>query len=865
MTVLAPDNPLLQQASALYQAGKLPEAAAAYRELLKSLPENAELLAALGAILLKTGQFAESAGYFDRSLATEPAQPQALLYRGIALMRLERFDAALASYEQAIAVKADFADAWCNRGNALIRLRRMEEALRSFDTAIALKADFVLAHFNRGNVLREMKRLPAALDSYRRAIALKADFAEAWRNLGCVCREMNRMEDALLAYEQTIRLRPGQADSHVSLGNILKDLERFAEALARYDAALALTPQHTEALSNRGIVLQELKRFTEALDSYERAIAIDPGYADAYCNRGISLHSLKRFAEALASFDRALSIKPDYAQVYNNRGNTLRLLNRFDEAAACYDKAIAIDANFAEAYCNRSLALYELKRVDEALLSCERALALKPGFADAWHSRAIIMENFGRYREALQSYEQALAIKPGLDFAHGQYLFARLMLCIWENTDRDAAGLAADIGHGLKAANPFNVLAITDDPALQRRAAEIWSREDRPTNHALPAIARYPQHDRIRIGYFSADFRNHPVAFQSLQLFGMHDRNRFEIFGFSFTADRDEMTERLATGFEHFIDIRNLSDREAVELARSLEIDIAVDLGGHTSGSRNNLFALRAAPVQAAYLGYCGSLGADYMDYLFADPIVVPQAGREFYTENIACLPDCFMVNDNSRPISDRVFRREDFGLPATGFVFCCFNNTWKLNPALFDRWMRILADAPGSVLWLSVEDPAIADNLAREARNRGLANGRLIFAKRLPVMAEHLARLRLADLFLDTLPYNAHATACDALWAGLPVLTCMGESFAGRVAASLLNAIGLPELATGSAAEYQALAIELATHPDKLAAIKARLAANRLTAPLFDTPRLTRQIESVFERMYARNQAGLPPAHLEP
>jgi predicted O-linked N-acetylglucosamine transferase (SPINDLY family) len=890
------NQPLFQQAMALQQSGRLPEAAGCLRELLHALPGNSQLLAMLGLILLKTGQFADSAQYLQQSVAIEPLQPQTYLYLGIALMRLQQFEAALASYEQAIALKADYADAFCNKGNALVELKRFADALSSFNAAIAIKPDFVLAYFNRGNLLQEMKQFNQAIDSYQRTIALKPDFAEAfcnisnalrklqrldealhycdqaialrgndanhWFSRGNVLQDLQRFEEALSSYRQATQLKADLAEAWLKCGDVLKHLKRFAEALPSYDQAIAIQPGLAEAFANKGITLIELRRFPEALDCFAQAIAINPSDADAFCNRGLALHGLNRFTEALDSYQQALSIKSDYVEVYNNRGNTLKALNRPDEALLSFDRAIAIKADFSEAFCNRGVMLGEqLKRFEEGIASCDRAIAINPNFAEAYNNKAVILENAKLYREAGQSYEQALAINPDLDFVPGQSFFCKLMSGDWRSFNQDLSNVVKKIPLGIKVVNPFTLLSITDDPALQRQAADIWTTAKFP---AFPAafLLKYPRHDRIRIAYFSGDFCNHPVALLSARLYEMHDRQEFEIFGFSYCIEKDEMTTRLEAGFDHFIDIRRISDFEAVELARSLEIDIAVDLGGHTT-SRNGIFAMRAAPLQVNFLGYAGTLAAEYIDYQIADRKVIPENSRRHYSEKIAYLPDSFLVNDTGRPISGKVFSRKEFDLPDDGFVFCCFNNTYKFNPPMFDAWMRILHGVPDSVLWLSVDNAATAGNLQQEAVQRGISADRLIFAKRLPVMEEHLARLRIGGLFLDTLPYNAHTTACDALWAGLPVLTCMGESFAGRVAASLLSAIELPELITVSLAEYEALAIELASHPEKIAAIKTKLAENRLTTALFDTGRFTKNIETAYRQMYQNHRAGLAPEHI--
>jgi predicted O-linked N-acetylglucosamine transferase (SPINDLY family) len=409
---------------------------------------------------------------------------------------------------------------------------------------------------------------------------------------------------------------------------------------------------------------------------------------------------------------------------------------------------------------------------------------------------------------------------------------------------------------------PFPLLALLESGLLHRKAAELYVREEGPPSHARPAIRARARHDRIRIGYFSADFRDHPVATLAAELFETHDRSRFETTAFSFGPDtQDTMRRRMERAFDRFIDVRGSSNEDIALLARSLEIDIAVDLMAFTAECRPQIFALRAAPVQVNFLGYPGTMGAPYMDYLVADRTLIPEGSRSHYSEKIIYLPHSYQVNDAKRPVADVSFTREDLGLPPAGFVFCSFNNSYKITPDTFDSWMRILRRVEGSVLWLLEDNASVANNLRREAVRRDVQAERLIFARRVP-MPEHLARLRAGDLFIDTLPYNAHTTASEALWVGLPVVTCLGETFAGRVAASLLQAIGLPELIAANRDQFVELVVELATDVQRLAKVRQKLADNRLTTPLFDARLFAKHIEAAYTLIDERYHAGLPAEH---
>jgi predicted O-linked N-acetylglucosamine transferase (SPINDLY family) len=518
-----------------------------------------------------------------------------------------------------------------------------------------------------------------------------------------------------------------------------------------------------------------------------------------------------------------------------------------------------IRSTYAEAFFNRGNVHRELEQWEATLADYDRAIALRPGYASAYYNRGNVLRHLKQVDSALASYGHALALEPGLGFLLGEFLSTKMGICDWRDIEAGVAQLTAAIERDEAASNPFIVLALSESPALQKRAAQIWVRETSALDSALPGIPKHARHDRIRIGYFSADYQDHATSHLIAGLFEAHDVSRFQVTAFSFGPDlQGEMRSRLKAACESFIPVRDKTDTEVALLARDLKIDIAIDLNGFTRDNRTGIFALRAAPLQVNYLGYPGTMGAGYMDYLIADPTLVPNQSRRHYAEKLIYLPHTYQVNDTRRAIANRTFTRIELGLPPTGFVFCCFNNNYKITPDTFDRWTRILRRVDGSVLWLLEDNPTVASNLRREAALRNVSADRLVFAKRID-LAEHLARHRAADLFLDTLPYNAHTTASDALWAGLPVLTCIGDSFAARVAASLLTAVKLPELIASSAEQYEELATQLAFDPQRLVNLRQKLAANRLTTPLFDVELYARHVEAAYVKIYERYQADLP------
>ena len=630
------------------------------------------------------------------------------------------------------------------------------------------------------------------------------------------------------------------------LASIALQRGELPEAIERYSALIEHRPHFAEGYYKRGNAHNRSGSLTAALADYDRAVALDPQYAYAFCNRGTVLERLKRWGEALASYDRALELNPRDAFAYYNRAGVLRELERLDEALTSYDQAIALNGGYVEAYVNRGHLLHRLQRHEQAAASYGKALELCPL---PTHTAVA---------------GQATTLRPEQRYLPGLQQYVRIQICDWQNMQDSVQQIAAGLRQQLPMIQPLPTLSVLDDPSLQRAAAESWIRVDAPPDPSLGPIASRPRSPKIHVGYFSADFRIHPVAFLMAGLFERHDHSKFEFTAFSLGPQtNDAMQTRISKAFDRFLDVRERSDTDIASLARSLGIDIAVNLNGITEHSRTRIFALRAAPVQISYLGYAGTIGAPFMDYLIADAALVPRAQQRDYLEKIVYLPDCFMPFDSGYSIADRVFTRAELGLPESAFVFCCFNNIFKLTPEVFAAWMRLLSRHENSVLWLPHTNAAGVANLRKEASQRGVDHRRLIFADRMDSLPEHLARIRAADLFLDTFPYNAHATAVDALWAGVPILTYSGKSFASRVAGSLLRAVGLPQLITRSLPEYEDLAGSLITNPQRLRQMRAILAQNRATAPIFDTSKYVKNLEAAYETIYEHHVSGAAPSHI--
>ena len=838
---------------ALHQQGKLADAERIYEEILRRQPSHFDALHLLGVIAVQRRQTRRGVELIAKAVGLNANVAAAHNNLGAALQDLGRLEEALASHEKAITLKPDFAEAYNNHGNALRHLNRPADALASYQKAVALKPDYAQAYNNHGNALRDLKRSEHALTSYDKAITSKPDFAEAHNNRGNALLELGRPEEALASYDNAIALKPDFAEAYNARSMALQDLDHPAEAMASCDKAIALKPGYAEAYDNRGIALLDLKRAEAALASHDRAIALKPDCAEAHNNRGNALLELKRPEEALASYDKALALRADYARAFNNRGNALLELKRPEEALANYDQALALKSEFAEAHNNRGNALLELKRPEEALASYDQAVALKPAYAEAYNNRGNAMRELKRLDEAIANYDKALLLKADFPGAEGVRLYTKLQCCDWSDYDLECAHLISSVRNGTINTSPLAFLAIPSSSKERLRCAELWAAHNYPPCEKPNSQRQRSAHNRIRIAYLSADFRQHPVAYSVAGIFECHDRSRFDVTAISFGPDDgSDLRRRVAGAFERFVDARTYSDSQIADLVRKLEIDIMIDLTGFTEGSRTGVFARRAAPIQVSYLGYLGTMGAVYIDYIIADRTVIPDDQRDFYSEKIVYMPDSFWPADRARRISDRIFTRQECGLPPDGFVFCCFNSNYKLTPDIYDIWMRVLQRVDGSVLWLATAGSTAARNLRSEAARRGVDPERVVLAPLMP-LPEHQARLRLADLFLDTLPYNAGATAVDTLWAGVPVLTRIGDTFAGRIAASAIKAVELPELITTTPEAYEALAVEYATRPNKLDEIKQELAHKRLTAPLFDTRRLTKHIEAAYTAMYER------------
>lgn len=734
--------------------------------------------------LHQQGQLAQAEASYLQLIQSSPRHHRAMLLLGALYVQAGIHEHGHTWLGRSLALSPDHPQGHCNMGAALEGLGRLDEALASLDRAIVLKLDYPLAWFNRGNVLHKLKRFDLAAQSFERACQFKPDYAQA---------QMNR-------------------------GLALQELDQLEEALACQDQALALDPNYAEAWSNRGNALLALKRNKEALASYQRAIELKPDYARAHANMGSALNALKQSLQAIAHFKRALEFNPQLIEAHCNLGATYKELGRHEEALESLQAGLALDADDVDLHFNLLHLYEETKQFELAIFHIQRLRVLK--------------------NEKSLDYE-------------GPQMFIKMRTCDWSELPQSIHAVHSRVLDDQRPTELLPLLAVTDDLAFLKQAAVQYTSQNYPVSQDQlleSAKLEVPKVEagRIPIGYFSSDFNHHAVSILTAELFELHDKAAFEVHAFSFNpAPRDGSADRIAAAVDHYWECAELDDDAVQALARQQKLAVAIDLNGATAGCRMALFAKRLAPVQVGYLGFPGSLGTPHHDYIVADDYLIPASLVHGYSERVMRLP-CFQANDRRRTVSATKPSRTALGLPMGAVVYCCFNNTYKITPSQFAVWMRILQQVEGSVLWLLGDTPSTQQNLRSRAEEAGVAPDRLVFAAR-AAYGDYMARYPCADLFLDTFPFNAGTTASDALWMGLPLLTCSGQSFASRMAGSLLHAVGLPELIAPDIAGYESMAVALGQQPEGLREFRDRLQANRDSCTLFDTPRLVRALEDQY------------------
>jgi protein O-GlcNAc transferase len=866
---------IFAQALQQFDAGNLAQAEQLCRQLVTIEPRHGDAWNLLGVIAYRGQQYAQAIEYMQAAVAAHPQAANFHLNLGVYWKCAGNIPAAIASYQQAIQLNPHDAN----------------------------------AHFNLGNLYRQQRQAAEALACYQRALQLDPNAPHVLNNLGNAWRDAGKHEQAKQCYEKTLQLAENFHETWLSLGNLhLQHLQDYATAEKCFRRLLEVNPHSAEIHTNLSLTLLKQQRHQEAWDHAAQALRIQPDCVQALLTQGEIQIALQKLEQAEQLFQKAASLAPQRGTVWYFFAALAELRGQWKEAEKYYVHAISLDPQDANVWSDYGELLAQLKRLQEAEAAFRRSMELKPQHYSALTNLGAVLQDLHRFAEAEACYLQAKTFAPHrYEILHNLgnlamrqqasekavYWFAQAWelkpeanatlcslihqqqhICDWTNLAErthfliDHAQRALSTSKGAPL-SPFSFITLPLPTPAEHQflITKHWS--DYFCGKFVHSSQAQPHHTtktsrKIHIGYLSADLHEHATAYLIAELFEKHDRTRFHISAYSLGQnDASAMRQRLQMGVDAFVDLHNASYEESAHRIRHDEVDILIDLKGYTYGCQPQILAQRPAPIQVNYLGYPGTMAANFMDYILVDAFVVPPDQQPFYAEKLVYLPGCYQVNDSQRPIAARTPTRAECGLPAHGFVFCSFNNSYKITPDMFTLWMRLLQAVPQSVLWLLENNRWAASNLQREAANRGVDPQRLVFAPRLP-LAEHLARYRLADLFLDTYPVNAHTTASDALWTGLPVLTCIGETFVSRVAGSLLHAVGLPQLIAKDLQQYEKMALQLAAQPTLIQQLKTHLQHQQTASPLFNATRFARNLEGAYEQMWQRYGNGLPPASFQ-
>lgn len=796
----------------------------------------------------------------DHSKEAETAYLNSVLARGLHYHRQGNFAQAERDYREILSAAPMHADALHLLGVLSNQKHDHQAAIDLIVRAVQIIPDQPIFRCNLGNAYRDSGLYEQAIACYQKALQTKPDFIETYINLGIAYQQLGDLDQAASAYQKAIQLKPDSAEAYYNLGNTFKEQGLFDEAIDCYQRSATLNPMLVESSYNQANIFEKQGHLDQAIACLKRCIHFRPDWAEAHSNLGNLLKQLGYLDTAIFHCHQAIHLKPDLDAAHNNLGNALKDQGSFDKAIVCYQKALQISPGNADVYFNLGIAYAEADRMTEASECFQKAARLEPEFAEAHNYLGLVLAEQGLRDDAIECIHKAIEIKPDYVEAYSYLIHQLQYTCNWPSlkiySERlDELSRRNGEKNCLFVEPPFIGMARHFDLYRHLKNSKRWCRKfSQPRQNVKPAFrfdSRRQEKQKLSIGYLSSDFHDHATAHLMLSLFELHNRDRFNVYCFSYGPDdNSSYRQQIQANCDQFIDIRNRSLVDAAGRINADEVDILVDLKGHTKGARLGILACRPAPIQVHYLGYPGTTGADFIDYLITDKVVTPIEHAPYYSENLVFLPNSYQVNDHKQEIAPHGLHKEDFGLNPDSFVFSSFNLSYKIDPIMFDCWMRILSRVPHGVLWLLKVDETAKQNLKQEAGGRGIDSRRLIFADKLP-KAQHLTRIRLADLALDTRIVNGHTTTSDSLWAGVPVATLLGGHFASRVSASLLNAVGLAEMITHNLDAYEQLAVRLASHPDALEKIKAKLSRNRLAKPLFDTPRFVGNLEKAYQEMW--------------
>jgi protein O-GlcNAc transferase len=787
----------------------------------------------------QSGKLSQAEKCYQKILAHHPHHSDALHLLGVIAHQSGDSDAAVDLIKQAIRHNPQNPFYYNNLGAALREAGDQNEALTHYQKALQLKPDYAEAAYNIGSVFLISGNISEAIFWYQKAVHLKPDYVDAYSNLAAGYNKQNRPDDALICCQKALAVNPNCAEALNNMGNAFLAQGKQKEAIACFRKSIVIDPVNPEAYSNMGNAFHDIGNSEEAIASYQNALRLNPAYGEAYNNMGIVFREQGNLNEAICSYQKAMQLKPGDPEAYHNMGNVFKDTGQLNKAISMYHQAIALNSELFDSYVNLGVAL----------------------------------EEQGRSDQAINCYLKALKINPEYPKAHSHLLHQLQHVCAWQQLEGLAAKLDELTQKALDGGEkpdemPFLNLTRHSDSFLNYRVAKAWSDE---ISRQVSGIAEfYPIGHRVKrskkckkakitMGYLSNNFKNHPTAHLIQGMFPHYNRDEFNIFCYSYGEDdKSSYRKKIKKECDRFTDLRTLSHADAASRIHDDHVDILVDLVGYIKANRLSIPALRPAPVQVRWLGMAGTTGADFFDYLITDVTVTPEDYATFYSESLVFMPHCYQINDNSQAIPNKFLRKSEIGLPEDRFIFCSFSSCYKFDPVMFGSWMKILKQVPRSVLWI-IGSKTAEKNLMHEAEAHGVKYERIVFANKIH-REEHLNRLRFADLSLDTRIVNGAITTSDALWSGVPVVTLQGNHFASRMSSSILSAVGLPEMVTYSLADYEALAIRLAKQPDELHAIRQKLVQNRLTMPLFDTPRFVRNIEIAFKKMWRIYVSGDSP-----
>lgn len=710
----------------------------------------------------------------------------------------------------------------------------------------------------RGAASKSLGKLDESIRSFKKVIDISPTYADGYNNLGVALQEKGSLDESIKYFNKALSLRPNYPHAYNNVGIVYKKKGKLNLAAKLTKKAISLNPNYVEAYNNLATITQDQGQVNQAIQYFNKALILNPGYSEAHYNLGLAFSEINELDRAVQSFKKALSLQPNYPEAFNSLATVISKMGNKDEALKLFNKAILLKPNYSEAYFNVGIIFKKLNRLNDALVSYQKAINFKPDYVESFYNIATIFQEQGKLNEAIDYYNKALLIRPDYDKAQAQKLYQKAQICDWKKIQQDKDSFST-LGISKNHIPPFTMLFFEDSPRNHYLRSKLYAKK-KYLQKQIPfeKTQKIFKKERLRIGYFSSDLQNHATMYLASKIFEKYNKKKFEVYVYSFgrSVKNDEIREKLKNSVDVFKDVIDLSDKDIAMLARLDQIDIAIDLKGYTKNSRTGIFAYRAAPIQINFLGYPGTMGAKFFDYIIADSTIIPENKRKFYSEEIIYMPHTYQPTSHSFIISNKVFTKSEMNLPYNNFIFCCFNNSYKISPKEFSIWMRILNKIENSVLWLFGSNKWAKKNLSKEAENHGIASNRLIFADHLP-HHDHLARLGLADLFLDTFNVNAHTTATDSLWAGTPVITKLGSSFASRVAASILKAVGLPELVVQNEKDYESLILEIANSPKKLIKIKEKLSSNKASKPLFNSEMYINYLENAYEQVFENHLEG--------